>query len=111
MPAGHYAKEALELAGLRDALKPKYIFGQNVRQVLDYVQRGEVDAGFVYATDALIAANKVRVVTQAALQRPILYPIAAVAGSPNQTRAREFVRFVLSESAQKALFRYGFARP
>jgi molybdate transport system substrate-binding protein len=111
VPAGHYAQEALELAGLWDALKPKYIFGQNVRQVLDYVERGEVDAGFVYATDATVAANKVRVVTEAVVQRPILYPIAVVAAGPNQTRAREFVRFVLSESAQKVISRYGFARP
>jgi molybdate transport system substrate-binding protein len=111
VPAGHYAQEALELAGLWDALKPKYIFGQNVRQVLDYVERGEVDAGFVYATDAAVAAKKVRVVTEAPVWRPILYPVAVVARSANQARAREFVVFVLSESAHKVLSRYGFARP
>jgi len=111
VPAGHYAQEALELAGLWEALRPKYIFGQNVRQVLDYLERGEVDAAFIYASDALIAARKVRVVLTAQLRRPILYPVAVVAASANQARAREFVAFVLSEPAQKLLKRYGFTRP
>jgi molybdate transport system substrate-binding protein len=111
VPAGRYAQEALELAGLWETLKPKYIYGQNVRQVLDYVERGEVDAGFVYATDAVVAANKVRVVTEASVQRPILYPVAVVATSANPARAREFAAFLLSESAQKTLSRYAFAKP
>lgn len=111
VPAGHYAQEALQLAGLWDTLKPKYIFGQNVRQVLDYVERGEVDAGFVYASDAVVAGNKVRVVTDAPIQRPILYPVAVIATSSNPSRAREFIGFVLSQPAQVVLSRYGFAKP
>ena len=52
VPAGRYTKAALTTAGLWETLQPKYVFGASVRQALDYVGRGEVDAGFVYRTDA-----------------------------------------------------------
>jgi molybdate transport system substrate-binding protein len=61
VPAGRYAKEALELAQQWAALNSKYVYGQNVRQVLDYVARREADAGFVYVTDALLMKDKVKV--------------------------------------------------
>ena len=53
MPAGQYAEESLKALGLSDKLQPKLVFSENVRQALDYVARGEVDAGFVYTTDAV----------------------------------------------------------
>ncbi len=53
VPAGRYAGEVLAFFKLSDVLKEKLIMGENVRQVLDYVVRGEVDAGIVYKTDAL----------------------------------------------------------
>ncbi len=59
MPVGRYTKEALESAGLWDAVKGKSLNTQNVRQSLDYVARGEADAGFVYVTDATIMPDKV----------------------------------------------------
>ncbi len=52
VPAGQYAEESLRALGLWDRLQPKLVFAENVRQALDYVARGEVDAGFVYTTDA-----------------------------------------------------------
>src|SRR5688572_22669650 len=52
VPAGQYAEESLRALGLWDRLEPKLVFAENVRQALDYVARGEVDAGFVYTTDA-----------------------------------------------------------
>lgn len=54
VPVGRYTKAALEKAGLWAALQPKIINTQHVRQSLDYVARGEVDAGFVYNTDAAL---------------------------------------------------------
>ena len=54
-PAGRYAEEVFASAGIADAVRPKLVLAENVRQVLDYVARGEVDAGVVYATDAAIA--------------------------------------------------------
>jgi molybdate transport system substrate-binding protein len=111
VPAGRYAREALELAGQWAALKDKYIFGQNVRQVLDYVARGEVDAGFVYVTDAALMRDKVKVAIQVELSNAILYPIAVVKGGGNEKAARGFLAFVQSEAGQKILAKHGFARP
>ena len=61
MPVGRYAQTALEAAKLWPALQAKAVGTLNVRQSLDYVARGEVDAGFVYATDAALMKDKVKV--------------------------------------------------
>ena len=62
VPAGRYAQQALTAAGLLPALEPRLVYADNVRQVLDYVSRGEVEAGFVYRTDALLLKDKVQLV-------------------------------------------------
>ena len=62
VPAGRYAKEALQYYNVWDTLQPSLILCINVRQVLDYVSRGEVEAGIVYSTDAASIKEKVRVV-------------------------------------------------
>ena len=111
VPAGRYAKEALELGGQWDKLKDKYIYAQNVRQVLDYVERGEVDAGFVYATDAAVLKDRVQVAFEAQLKKPVLYPIAAVRGSGSENLARSFIAFVSSNAGRKALDKTGFGKP
>ena len=111
VPVGRYTKAALLTAGLWATVEPKAVFAQNVRQALDYVARGEVDAGFVYATDAAIMKDKVRVATTVPTATPITYPIAALAGAPNPAAARKFLDFVLTPAAQTVLARHGFARP
>jgi molybdate transport system substrate-binding protein len=111
VPVGRYSKQVLEAAGLWDALKDKTISTTNVRQSLDYVARGEVDAGFVYLTDALILPGRVKVSFEAPPAAPILYPIAAVKGNGNEDRARDFIAFVGGDPAQKILQKYGFGRP
>ena len=111
VPVGRYTKAALTTAGLWSAVEPKAVFAQNVRQALDYVARGEVDAGFVYATDAAIMKDKVRVAMTVPTDTPITYPIAALAGAPNPAAARKFLDFVLTPAAQAVLARHGFGRP
>jgi len=111
VPAGRYAKQALEAAGLWDVLSSRYVFGQNVRQVLDYVARGEVDAGFVYATDAAVMKDRVTVVLEVRTSQPILYPIAAVKGGGHENAARRFIDFVKSEPGQQVLAKFGFSKP
>ena len=111
VPVGRYSKAALTSARLWTAIEPKAVFAQNVRQVLDYVARGEVEAGFVYATDAGIMKEKVRVAAIVPTHTPITYPIAALAGAPNPKAARKFVDFVLTPAAQAVLARHGFIRP
>ena len=108
VPVGSYSKQALEAAGLWDKLKEKYISTTNVRQSLDYAARGEVDAGFVYLTDALIMPNRVRIAFEVPLSTEILYPVAAVKGNGNENGAREFIAYLKSETARKILQKYGF---
>ena len=111
VPVGRYTKAVLEKANLWAALEPKVIGAQNVRQALDYVARGEVDAGFVYGTDAALMADKVKVALVVPTEVPVLYPVAPVAGSPNEAVARKFVAFVLTPPAQAVLAKYGFGKP
>lgn len=111
VPVGRYAKRALEAANLWTALEPKLIHAQNVRQALDYVVRGEVDAGFVFATDAAIMKDKVKVALNVPVEVPISYPIARVAAGANAEEARRFIAYVLSPAGQEILARYGFLKP
>lgn len=108
VPAGRYTKEALEKAGLWDKLSPKFILAESVRQVLDYVSRGEVDAGLVYSTDAAIAEGKVKVIQMVTEHEPIFYPIAVTAASAKKNLAESFVDFVLSPVAQEIFSKFGF---
>ena len=111
VPAGRYAKGALEAARLWTSVEPKAILAQSVRQALDYVARGEVEAGFVYATDAAVMKDKVKVVATVPTTTAITYPAAAVAGSPNPLAAHRFLEFLGSPAAQAVLRRHGFSPP
>ena len=110
VPVGRYTKGSLEAAKLWSAVEPKVIMAQSVRQALDYVARGEVEAGFVYSTDAAILKGKVQVVATIPTETAITYPIAAVSGSPNPDAARKFIDFLLTPAAQGVLARYGFGK-
>lgn len=111
VPVGKYTKAALEAAGLWDAVKGKSVNTQNVRQSLDYVARGEVDAGFIYATDAAIMPDKVKVQFEVPTATPISYPIAVVKGNGKEALAQRFVDFVRSDVAQAILVKHGFSMP
>jgi molybdate transport system substrate-binding protein len=111
VPAGRYAKQALDMAGIGVRLENKLVPGESVRQVLTYVARGEVDAGFVYATDAATARDKVRVALTLPTQTPIRYPIAQVAASRHPELAGAFIAEVRSATGRASLLRYGFAVP
>ena len=111
VPVGRYTKAVLEKAGLWAQIEAKMIGAQSVRQVLDYVARGEVDAGFVYASDAALMPGKVRIAFTVSTEQPVLYPIAVVAASGNAATAERFVAYVASPPAQTVLARYGFGKP
>jgi molybdate transport system substrate-binding protein len=109
VPAGQYATEVFAHLGLTDQVGGKIIYASNVRQVLAYVERGEVDAGVVYATDAKQAGAKVRVVAvaPAGSHEAIEYPVVMIRGGHGE-KARKFLGFLKSEMGQKMLTRYGF---
>ena len=109
VPAGKYAKETLTSLKLYNKVKPKTILAKNVRQVLTYVETGNVDAGLVYATDAQ-QSEKVKVVAIAPEKShsPVIYPVAVIEDSQEPSAAREFAQFLASETAGEVFERYGF---
>jgi molybdate transport system substrate-binding protein len=113
VPAGQYAQESLRAVGAWDRLGPKLVFGENVRQVLEYVARGEVDAGFVYATDLPAAGPRVREAFRPGEETypPVVYPAAVVAGSRQPALARALVELLAGAEGQAVLRRLGFQPP
>ncbi|MCG3188742.1 MAG: Molybdate-binding protein ModA [Burkholderiaceae bacterium] len=111
VPVGRYTQGVLEAAGLWAAIEPKMVGANTVRQALDYVARAEVDAGFVYATDAALMPERVQVAFTAPTTMPILYPVAPLTASANPALAMRFVDFLGSPAAQAVLARYGFGKP
>jgi len=113
VPAGQYAEESLKALGLWEKLQPRLVFAENVRQALDYVARGEVDAGVVYTTDAVTRGQQVKEAFRPAedTYRPVLYPVAVVSGAKQATLAQAFVDLLLSREGQAMLGRLGFQPP
>ena len=109
-PAGRYAEEVFASVGVTDAIRPKLVLAENVRQALDYAARGEVDAGVVYATDAALRPREVHIAAVAPVgsHQPVIYPIAVLKGSAHLEAAKAFVAAVRSEAGQAILARYGF---
>jgi molybdate transport system substrate-binding protein len=111
VPVGRYTQQGLEAAGLWAAVSPKAVYADNVRQALDYVSRGEVDAGFVYRTDAALLPGRVRVVQALQGHAPVRYPAAVVRDSRQAALALAFLDFLRSPSAQAVLAAQGFTPP
>ena len=111
VPVGRYTQAALQADGSWQAVSAKAVLAANVRQSLDYVARDEVDAGFVFATDAAIAKDKVKVALRVNSPTPISYPIAVVAQSKHVADAQAFENFVLSPEGQQLLAKSGFLKP
>lgn len=111
VPVGRYTQQALESVQLWAPLQPKFVFADNVRQVLDYVSRGEVEAGFVYRTDAELAKGKVSIALTVGGHAPVTYPVAVVADSRQAALAKDFVSFLGGAEAQSVLAKYGFGKP
>ena len=108
VPAGRYAKEALQALGLWQDVVGKLAFAASVRDALTLVARGEAAAGITYVTDASLSADVRVVATFApALHRPIIYPVALV-GRQADSDGRRFLAFLQSEGATEIYRRHGF---
>ncbi|WP_433751119.1 molybdate ABC transporter substrate-binding protein [Falsibacillus pallidus] len=110
VPAGTYAKETLESLNKWGSLKEKLVYCKDVRQVLQYVESNNVDAGMVYYTDA-ITSKKVKVVSEAAesWHQPIVYYTSIISDGKNQDEASDFLEFMKSEKAKSIFERFGFS--
>ena len=109
VPVGEYSLLALTDAGLWSQLKNKAVLAEDVKQVLVYVERGAVDAGFVYLTDAKTAQpGTIKIVTIVPVSISINYPIAVVSSSTHKEKAQKFIDFVTGKEGQDILNTYGF---
>jgi molybdate transport system substrate-binding protein len=113
VPAGRYAEESLVALGLWERLQPKIVFAENVRQALDYVSRGEVDAGFVYVTDAITRVTEVKEAFRPpdSTYEPVTYPVAVVRDARQPALARAFLDLLVGPGGRQVLARHGFQLP
>ncbi|ANS73368.1 molybdenum ABC transporter substrate-binding protein [Paenibacillus yonginensis] len=112
VPAGNYAQEALQAAGLWDSLQSKTVQGKDVRQVLQYVETGNADAGFVYKTDALTSDQvKVAFSVDSSLYKAIEYPIGIVKATKHSREAEAFYQYLQTKEALDVFVKYGFTIP
>lgn len=109
VPVGVYSSKYLTDEGLWDQVKPKIVPVQDVRATLAAVESGNVEAGFVYKTDAAIS-KKVKIVYEVPVDKgpKITYPAAIVKESKNKNAARDFMNYVQSPAAKDAFKKYGF---
>jgi len=112
VPAGQYTQDTLTQSKLWEKLQEKLVFAKDVRQVLHYVETGNVDAGFVYRTDALVS-KKVVIVHEvdASLHKPIIYPAGTIKNSAHAEEAAAFYQYLQTEEAQQIFKQYGFSLP
>ncbi len=109
VPAGKYAQETLTTMNLWDQIQSKIVMANDVRQVLTYVETGDVDAGLVYSSDATQGQNiKVVAAAPAGSSKPIVYPMAIIADSKNIEAAADFEEFLISDKAMQVFVKYGF---
>lgn len=112
VPAGQYAEQVLSKLKLYDDLKPKFVFANNVRQVLAAVQSANAEAGFVYLTDAKISDQvEIALTADETDHSPIVYPVAVLRRSKHIETATEFVQYLSSTEAKTVLSKYGFIVP
>lgn len=112
VPAGRYAEKALKSYEIYDRISEKYIFCENVRQVLDYVVRGEVDGGFVYMTDAKTADQKsIKEIVKIDEEKhgPIIYGLGKISNGKNHALADRFLEFIRQPECEKIFIDAGFS--
>ena len=109
-PYGMAAKEALQSAGLWEKVQPKLVYGENVRQTLQFIQTGDAQAGIV----SLSVANVPEIswsLIDASLHNPLDQALAVVTGSPQKELASEFAKFINGPSGRPIMQKYGFVLP
>ena len=108
VPAGKYAQEALTSLNLYDQIQPKLVLAKDVRQVLTYVETGNVDAGLVYKSDTYQVKISGSYAAPENSHKPIVYPLAIIKASQHQTEAQAFADFLSGDEATAVFSKYGF---
>ena len=109
VPAGKYAQEVLTSFEIADRVNEQAVYGKDVRQVVNYVATGNVDAGIVYRTDAQVADNvEIAAIAPETSHSPVIYPIAVIKESDHPEAATELIDFLTTTEAQAVFEEYGF---
>lgn len=109
-PYGVAAREALQRAGIWDAIQDRLVLGENIRQTLQIIELGEADAGIVALSIADVEGITFTLIDDS-LHEPILQAIGVTTISEHPDVASEFVAFVMSPEGGEILAKYGFERP
>lgn len=109
VPAGKYAKEALENLDIWKQIEGNIIYAKDVRQVLSYVETGNVSAGVVYKTDTN-TTDKVKTVStfHSSFHSPIVYPVGVIQTTKHKGEVLGFYQFLQSKQAMNVFKKYGF---
>ena len=111
VPAGKYASQVFENMSITDAVSDKIVYAKDVKAVLNYVETGDADCGFVYRTDALLLDEENGAIigdVDESLHDPIVYPAAIMADAPQADYAADFYEFMQSDFAKGVFEKYGF---
>lgn len=109
-PYGQAAREALQSAGLWDAVQPKLVLGENVRQTLQFVQTGDAPAGIVARSIAGVPEVSYTPLP-AKLHQPLNQALAIVNTSSRPEAARQFINFINSSLGRSIMKKHGFLLP
>ncbi|WP_163969292.1 molybdate ABC transporter substrate-binding protein [Oceanobacillus halotolerans] len=107
VPAGKYAKEALQRENVWDELESQFVYGKDVRQVLTFVESGNTDIGFIYASDLETSQSVETLFTiPEGLHEEIYYPAGVISTSNQKDEALSFIHFLQSNEAQTIFAQY-----
>lgn len=111
VPVGQYSEEIISFLGIKDKVQSKVVYAKDVREVLTWVETGNVDAGIVYETDAKIS-DQVKVVAYAPEKShaPVIYPAAVLKDSRNAEAAKAFLAYLSGDTAKAVFEKFGFSR-
>ena len=109
VPAGRYAQEVLISFNMVEKVNSKAVYGKDVRQVLNYVATGNVEAGIVYRTDAQVSDNvEIIAIAPEDSHSPVIYPVAVIKDSDTPEMGKELIEFLSTDEAQAIFEEYGF---
>lgn len=109
VPAGEYAKEALTSLGIWTEVEDNIIYGKDVTAVRTYVERGEVEYGFIYKSDAIaLESSSILEVVDPSLHTEINYALAPIEGYEYSEDCDEIIELILSKEGKAILEEYGF---
>jgi molybdate transport system substrate-binding protein len=109
-PYGRAAREALQRAGVWEAVGRKLVFGENISQVLQFAESGNVDAAIVALSLSINSGGKWELIPSE-LHNPLNQTLAVIKGAKNEAAARKFAAFINAPEGRQVMRKYGFVLP